>query len=354
MLLALIGMIFSAGCSVEIPFPADFDFVFNQSDNMTTVTTDQTPIYTEEYIFESVPEKNGSHASSVICFDDGAIFSAWYSFAGTHELQEADIFFSWKLPNETTWSDPEILVNRVQSAGNPVLYREGETIWLFYAVIPFGWDTCHVEFQISTDRGETWSDPKSIGTGFGLNVKYPPLRTGEGRLLLPVYNELADQTQFYESSDGLEWSRLEKISSVPGNIQASVVQLSTGLLLAVARNTKRGHLWVMASEDQGTSWTYPKDSLFSNPDSAAQLFKLSNGHLILIYNDSQTDRKTLAISLSADEGQSWPYKKNLAQGDLTFSYPYTAQSPDETIHIVYSCGKEKIRHVALNEAWIVN
>jgi len=81
--------------------------------------------------------------------------------------------------------------------------------------------------------------------------------------------------------------------------------------------------------------------------------KLHSGHLVLIYNDSPRLRRPLSIAMSQDEGGTWPFRRVLADGEETYSYPSAVQSPDGLIHVVYSLARRRIQHLTLNEAWIV-
>lgn len=109
----------------------------------------------------------------------------------------------------------------------------------------------------------------------------------------------------------------------------------------------------MVSDNAGKSWSAPQDSGFPNPGSAAQILRLAGGNLVLIFNDSAEYRHPLSIALSGDEGRTWPYKKILVDGEGAYSYPTAVQSPDGRIHLLYSYNRERINHIILNEAWII-
>jgi predicted neuraminidase len=119
------------------------------------------------------------------------------------------------------------------------------------------------------------------------------------------------------------------------------------------RNTGGGWLWVSASDDDGQSWTLPVNAGFANPASPAALLRLESGNLVLVFNDSPTERRPLSIAISPDEGLTWPHRRVIAGGETTYAYPSVVQTVDGLIHIVYSYGRDHIRHIELNEAWIV-
>lgn len=313
-----------------------------------------SPVHTEEDIFTDIPGKAGHHAATIAALTDGRIVAAWYAYDGPGELDGAEILTATRRPDEAGWSAPMLLVSRNRDVGNPVLFSENGDLCLFYAVAPIGWSSAHIEFQRSTDLGQTWSAPRSINGPLGSNVRYPPIRLRDRRLLLPAYDDLFKRTLFFISDDGENW-RLQPIVTGDDDarpIQPSVVELASGRLLAVMRNTTGNWLWIMASDDTAMTWSHPADSGFSNPGSAAVMHRLANQHLVLVFNDSPIERRPLTIALSTDDGRTWPYRRVLADGPESYSYPSVTQSPDGLIHVVFSLARRTIRHAAFNEAWI--
>lgn len=347
-----------SGCvdPLELHDFSDIPFLFN------VPVTDRTPpvagpsVFHDEAIFEEIPDKIGHHAASITVLANDELLAAWYSYTGPHELDGAAIFTSRRSASSAAWSAPRLEIARDTSCGNPVLYSEGNDVWLFFAVVPFGWSTAHIETQRSSDGGHTWSPSIEVPGPLGSNVRYPPLRLHDGRMLLPAYDDLFHRSLFFASNDGDDWQLQVILPGEDGTppIQPSIVQFDGGRLLAVMRNASRGWLQAAASDDGGETWTRPADSGFPNPDSAAALFRLANGHLILIFNDSFDERRPLSVALSADEGVTWPFRRALADGSETYSYPSAAQTSDGLIHIVYSLERRSIQHATFNEQWIVN
>ena len=306
-------------------------------------------------MFETIPGRSGHHAPTIAALPDGTLLAAWYSYSGPNERDGAAIYRSRRAPGGTAWDAPELHIDRPKTDGNPVLYNEGQRVWLFRAVTPGGWSLAHTEVQQSQDGGLTWSEPERIPGPLGTMVRCPPVRTAGGALLLPAYDDLLQRSLFFVSADGTNWrERSALVTPAPHqNIQPSVARLSSGRLLAVLRNTGRGWLWVTASDDDGRSWAPPRDSGFPNPGSPATLLRLSSGNLLLVYNASRTARHPLVAALSADEGVTWHPPRTLADGSGEYSYPAAVQSPDGLIHVLYSDDRARIGHVEFNEAWLV-
>jgi predicted neuraminidase len=343
---------------VELGFPqyADIGLTFNAPGSPPAViVVPENAVHQETAVFDSIDGKIGHHAATITAFADGELLAAWYSYAGPGELDGSAIYTSRRLAGSAAWEPPQLHIDRPIGDGNPVLYSEGDNVWLFQAVVPGGWSTAHIEIQRSGDRGRTWSEPRTIDGPMGANVKYPPLRTAAGDLLLPAYDDLLSLSLFFASADGDNWTLRSAVytDGPHENIQPSVVRLGSNRLLTVMRNKGQEWLWVMASDDDGRSWSRPQNSNFANPGSATALLRLANGHLLLVFNDSPTERRPLSAAISTDDGVTWTAAKILADGDSTYSYPAVVQTPDNLIHLLYSFGRESIRHVTLNEAWVV-
>ena len=86
------------------------------------------------------------------------------------------------------------------------------------------------------------------------------------------------------------------------------------------------------------------------------LIRLANGHWLLVYNDAARGRNSLAVSLSEDEGKTWPWKRHLEKQDKgSFHYPAVIQGRSGRIHIVYSYfveGGKSMKHAAFDANWV--
>ncbi len=100
------------------------------------------------------------------------------------------------------------------------------------------------------------------------------------------------------------------------------------------------------SHDGGRTWTEGHDTEFPNPNAAIDLLKLKNGHVLLVYNDSPTERTPLTVAISTDGCKTWPHRRNIATGDFDYAYPYAIQAADGKIHIVYTSHARSVINVA--------
>jgi len=111
-----------------------------------------------------------------------------------------------------------------------------------------------------------------------------------------------------------------------------------------------------SSFDNGQTWSTVNDSSIPNGGTAADVVTLKNGHWVIIYNES--DRTKITVALSEDEGKTWGWTKTVIQGDkISASYPAIIEGKnDGLLHVSHSFQLpnklESINYVDFNEAWI--
>jgi hypothetical protein len=236
--------LFCGGCWASDTPLADITFEFN-----TGLAADSHP--TEMPLFRALTVSGpptgriGVHAPALAAFEDGELLAAWFAYSGPHELTGSAIYTARWSVEEEGWSQANLHVDRPQGDGNPVLYAEGDRVWLFQAVVLGGWSTSRIEFQASTDRGHQWSTPRSLSGPIGTNDRFAPIRTASGNLLFPAYDDLLHRALFFSSSGEDNWGLTSVIDCPEGHecIQPSVAKLPGGRLLAVLRNV--GQEWAV-------------------------------------------------------------------------------------------------------------
>jgi predicted neuraminidase len=320
------------------------------------------PMYKAELIItKPIARYPSSHSSSVIELGNGDLLCSW--FAGSQEAaKDVAVVHSRKAAGAEVWTKPAVLADDpTRPEGNSVLFHAPNgRIWLFYATM-YGhdeWDTCKVKCKWSDDKGQTWSEPVILRDELGYLPRNHPIVLDNGDWLLPIYDERTWTSLMMISTDrGRTWFDSEEIVAPghPGNIQPTVVQLADGSLLALMR---RGGpppvLWASRSYDRGRTWSEPINSSLPNPNAAAEMVRLANGHLVLAFNNVTHDRNLLTLAVSTDEGKTWPYKRDLENHDTgEFSYPSIIQARDGAIHVTYTYNRVNIKHAALNEEWIM-
>jgi predicted neuraminidase len=195
------------------------------------------------------------------------------------------------------------------------------------------------------------------------------------RLIVPLYHDGFSFSLMAITDDwGQTWH-----TSAPlvggGNIQPSIVQRRDGSLYTLMRDNgpppKR--LAQSESRDRGETWSPVSDSAQPNPGSGAEVISLRNGHWVLIGNDTEQGRNSLAVQLSDDDGRSWKWKRHLEYDPPgpeagSYHYPSIIQARDGSLHASYSYhlarrhlpkdldgdpAAKSIKHAHFNEAWII-
>jgi predicted neuraminidase len=176
-------------------------------------------------------------------------------------------------------------------------------------------------------------------------------------MLLPLYSDTFSLSIMAISDDrGQTWRAGQPMLGF-GAIQPAVLRRDDGTVVAYMReNGPRKRVRVAESKDEGETWGKVGDSELLNPGSGLDGIRLTNGHWVLVKNDTVAGRNRLAVSLSTDEGTTWPHTRHLEDHPSgQYHYPAITQAKDGTLHVVYSYFVEQgksMKHAALNEAWI--
>jgi hypothetical protein len=290
--------------------------------------------------------------------------------------------------------------------GNTTLFIDGrKRLWLFWPIILANtWQSCVTSYRVATEYNadgapkwewQSWillkpdSFVEEMEKGLEARLKSSPLppemtnrlhqlrrrineklsqRLGwqprckptvlrSGRILLPLYSDTYSVSIMAISDDGGQtWFASRPLSGY-GNIQPAVLQKNDGTLIAYMReNGPLHHIRVAESRDDGSTWGAVGVTDLPNPGSGLDALRLSNGHWVLIYNDTTRGRHRLAVSISDDEGKSWKWTRHLEdQEGGSFHYPAIVQARDGMLHAVYSyfvSGGKSMKHAAFNEAWV--
>jgi predicted neuraminidase len=329
------------------------------------------------------------HPASFEELQNGDLYLVFFSGQGEYNDDTAAVFGARLKRGGNRWSKPVAIArNPFHSLGNAVVWQGPDgMVWLFYVtrygdtwarsritakVSRYGdtWARSRITAKVSRDGAHTWSEPFMLTFEPGTMVRAHPIVLSNGDYLLPIYHEVGEDTELvgpdctslflrYEPK-ARRWSGTNRVRSRLGNIQPAVVQLDEQRLLAFSRRGGDYHGrpdgWLVRTEshDGGRTWSEGRDSEFPNPNAAVDFIKLRNGHLLLVYNHSFTNRTPLTVAISTDGARSFPHKRNIAQGEGDFAYPTAVQTRDGRIHVVFtSDDRTVIRRVVFKETAIV-
>ncbi len=188
-----------------------------------------------------------------------------------------------------------------------------------------------------------------------------------GRILLPLYSDGFLACLMAISDDqGRSWRPSQPIIG-PALNQPSVVRKRDGTLVAYLREEsfQAAHdqplsrrILTSESRDDGETWSLAAPIDLPNPNASVEAIVLQDGRWVLAFNDSPTDRHSLALAMSPDEGRSWPWQRRLENTPGgQFHYPSLIQARDGQLHLTYtfqpgSPAARSIKHVTLHPDWI--
>lgn len=354
-----------------------------------------------------------NHAANIMPLPDGSLMCVW--FGGTQEgIADISIWSSRLRPGSERWSQAVKLSDDPgRSEQNPVLFLAPDNVlWLLWtAQISGNQDTAIVRYRQSHDLGESWGETGTLLDKPGTFIRQPIMVMDNDNWLLPVFycrtrtgekwvgND--DISAVKISSDrGKTWRDVEVPQSL-GCVHMNITPLLDGSLIALYRSRWADNIWYSTSTDMGESWSAPQPTTLPNNNSTIQVTTLDDGRLALVFNamnatgaserrtslydeidDGDDDRiqpvvtsgrsafwgaprAPMTVALSADGGKTWPWQRNLDEGDgycmtnnsqeklnREFSYPSIKQGADGQLHIAYTYFRQAIKYVRLTPEWI--
>jgi predicted neuraminidase len=152
------------------------------------------------------------------------------------------------------------------------------------------------------------------------------------------------------------WTETNHIRSRIGNIQPAVAPITDDYLVCYCRRggdysgRPDGRIVRAESRDGGRTWSMGQETQFKNPNAAVEFLRLKSGNLLLIFNDSTTDRTPLTAALSTDGDKTYPNRRHLIEGPGDYAYPYAIQADDGKIHLVFTSDERTtIYHTVFEE-----
>ena len=317
------------------------------------------------------------HSATAVEISGGRLRAFW--FGGSREgASDVAIYTSVFSPRERTWSPERVLVTResaqrnlqryVRKLGNPAVGRDRSgRLWLFFVSVSVGgWAGSAVNLMVSEDEGETWSPPRRLVASPFFNistlVKGPPLEFSDGTIGLPVYHEMAGK--FGEllrlDTDGHAIRKI-RLSWGRSSLQPVILPWSETDAVGFMRyaGDPPARVLMVHTGDAGAHWSEPVKTVLPNPDAAVGAVLLASGPLVLAFNNSEENRDDLSLAYSKDRGNTWRIARRL-EGDPTlarapsreYSYPWIMQDTAGDIHVLYTWGRSRIKHVHFNLAWL--
>ena len=352
------------------------------------------------------------HSSSIIECPNGDLLACWFHGSGERTADDVVIQGARLKKGGNKWSPVFLMADTPDFPDcNPVLFiDQKERLRLFWIVVRANrWEQSILKYRMSTDYqrlevpkwdwqdiillkpGDTFAETieaafRELITEEPMWAEYAPLystmiteaardkakrQTGwmtrthpivlpGGRILLPLYSDGYNVCLVAISDDdGENWRAGKPIVGL-GPIQPSIVRKKDGTLVAYMRDSGNAPYRVLTSTstDDGESWSPAIDTKIPNPGSSLEAITLQDGRWVMVFNDTEDGRYSLAAALSDDEGKTWKWKRHVGRSDnreKSFAYPSLIQAESGMLHLTYSYqeqGQATIRHCMFGVDWI--
>lgn len=353
-----------------------------------------------------------NHAANILPLPDGSLMCVW--FGGTQEgVADISVWGSRLEAGSDRWSEAvKLSCDPERSEQNPLLFLAPDNVlWLMWtAQISGNQDTAIVRYRQSQDLGKSWGDIATLLDKPGTFIRQPVTVLDNGNWLLPVFycrtrpgekwvgNDDISAVKI-SSDNGKSWRDVEVPHSL-GCVHMNITPLADGSLVALFRSRWADNIYLSRSDDGGESWSVPEPTALPNNNSSIQVTTLRDGKLALVFNhmsaagaqerraslydeiDDGDGRKEptvtegrsafwgaprapMTVALSPDGGKTWPWQRNLDEGDgycmtnnsqdklnREFSYPSIKQGDDGQLHIAYTYFRQAIKYVRISSEWV--
>lgn len=334
---------------------------------------------TPRYETQLLPNSTAAsvHSATAAEISGGRLMAFWYG--GSREgASDVALYSSVYSLRQNDWSRERVVVTRefaqkhlqrsLRKLGNPVLGRDskGRLCLYFVSVSVGGWAGSAVNLMVSEDEGETWSPPRRLIASPFFNistlVKGAPLLFSDGAVGLPVYHELLGKFGELLRLDG-EGHAIGKtrLSWGQSSLQPVIVPRSEKEAVGFMRyaGDPPNRILMVRTDDGGVHWSPPEKTALPNPNAAIASTLLSDGALLLAFNNAEENREDLSLALSADFGNAWRIARRLEGGSGSapapvpeYSYPWVVQDRAGDVHLLYTWGRSRIKHLRFNRAWL--
>jgi len=317
------------------------------------------------------------HSATAAEVSGGKLRAFWYG--GSREgASDVAIYTSVYSPSSGTWSPERAAITRqsaqrdlrrsLRKLGNSVLGRDASgRLWLFFVSVSFGgWAGSAINGAHSEDEGETWQASRRLVSSPFFNistlVKGAPFLFADGSMGLPAYHEFVGK--FGEllrlDAEGRVIGKT-RLSWGQSSLQPVIVSKSQSEAVGFMRYSgdPPNRILRVRTEDGGAHWDAPVKTVLPNPNAAVGSVLLSDGLLLLAFNESAENREDISLAVSRDFGNTWKVvhrfegdPKQLKAPVAEYSYPWIMQDRAGNVHVLYTWGRTRIKHVEFNRSWL--
>ena len=325
-------------------------------------------------IKETINQEQGLpmvHVASLAQMPDGIMAAVWYG--GTAECQpDVKIYFSQQ-EEGAAWTAPCVIMTRecaardlrrpVKALGNALLLANSDgSLRLLFVTIAMGkWSGSQLNSCLSKDGGLTWTPAERLTLSpffnFSELVRNRAIAQQGGGWCVPIYQEFLGkfpELLWLGERKGELIYRKTRIAGGCSTFQPSLIPVSEEYAEVLLRDyTSARKIHFSSSYDGGSEWPFVTATELPNPDAGISGLRLSDGGLLVAFNDSMQDRSNLTLAIASKDRKTWRRIVALEnEPSANFSYPFLMRSSDGLIHLAYTWKSKEIKMVSFNEAWI--
>lgn len=286
-------------------------------------------------VARSTPEFTRKSEGDVIELKDGRLLLVYMEFSGDgSDFAKTRLVAQESTDGGRNWGRHRVITSTSPGdlnvySPNLIRAQDDGILLLFMRQHRPGSLTNHV--WKSTDEGQTFAPraefvPQRDFSLCNATVK----RLASGRLILPasppVQGKPAETGPYaaavlFSDDDGLTWGESHNRLELPqrGAMEPHVEQSADGRVLMVMRN-QLGKLYLSESSDEGVTWSPPRASDLTSPESCPELTRIpGTNDLLMIWNNTFDPkfkshfgkRSPLTAAVSRDHGKTWQHVRDI-------------------------------------------
>ena len=248
-----------------------------------------------QVLVDREPNQYLGHPTTVLLDDQQTIITVYPKGHGRGAVvmkksHDGGLTWSDRLPVPENWSTSQEVPTLY-----PVIDRRGtKRLIMFSGLYP-------IRMAVSEDEGDTWSPLESIGDFGGIVVMADLIRLRDGRHMAFFHDDgrfingrEEERGQFYvyktvSSDGGLTWSRPEVVVTHPVAhlCEPGVIRSPDGQQLAMLlrENSRQFNSFVTFSDDEGATWSTPKEVTGALTGDRHQAVYGPDGRLFISFRD---------------------------------------------------------------------
>lgn len=254
-----------------------------------------------QVVVDREPGQYLGHPTTVLLEDNKTMLAVYPKGHGRGAIvmkrsEDAGLTWSERLATPESWKTSQEVPTIY-----PVVDPQGtKRLIMFSGLYP-------IRMAVSEDDGATWSELEKIGDFGGIVAMSDLVRLSDGRYLTLFHDDgrflrgkgKATKFQVFQSlsSDGgLTWSEPEVIAEHPSAhlCEPGIVRSPDGKQLAVLlrENSRRMNSFVIFSDDEGKSWTEPRELPGALTGDRHQAVYAPDGRLLISFRDMTLESPT--------------------------------------------------------------